>query len=44
MGDRPVKGITDWQKYDLVLDVPEDVVAIVFGVMALMILLTFTST
>jgi hypothetical protein len=35
MSNRPIKGITDWAKYDLVLDVPEDVVAIVFGVMSL---------
>ena len=34
MANRPIKGITDWQKYDLVLDVPEDVVAIVFGMMS----------
>jgi len=34
MGNRPIKGITDWQKYDLVLDVPDDVVAMVFGVMS----------
>ena len=34
MANRPIKGITDWQKYDLVLDVPEDVGAIVFGMMS----------
>ncbi len=34
MGNRPVKGITDWQKHDLVLDVPEDVIAIVFGLLS----------
>ncbi len=34
MGQRPIKGITDWQKYDLVLDVPDDVVAMVFGIMS----------
>lgn len=35
MANRPVRGITDWQKYELVLDVPDDVVAIVFGAMSL---------
>lgn len=35
MGNRPIKGITDWQKYELVLEVPDDVVAMVFGVMSL---------
>lgn len=34
MGNRPIKGVTDWQKYDLVLDVPDDVVAMVFGTMS----------
>lgn len=35
MANRPIREITDWTKYDLVLDVPEDVVALVVGVMSL---------
>jgi hypothetical protein len=31
MQDRPVKGTTDWTKYDVVLDIPEDSVDIAFG-------------
>jgi hypothetical protein len=31
MDDRPIKGTTEWRKYDLVVDVPSDAVAIVFG-------------
>jgi hypothetical protein len=31
MQDRPIKGTTDWTKYDVVLDIPEDGVDIAFG-------------
>ena len=31
MSNRPVKGTTDWAKYEVVLDVPENAVAIAFG-------------
>jgi hypothetical protein len=31
MMTRPVKGTTDWKKYDVVLDVPEDAEEIYFG-------------
>lgn len=31
MGDRPIKGTTEWKKYDLVVDVPADAEAVVFG-------------
>ena len=31
MDGRPIKGSTDWKKYDLVVDVPRDAEAIVFG-------------
>jgi hypothetical protein len=31
MQDRPIKGTTDWAKYDVVLDIPEDSVDIAFG-------------
>ncbi len=33
MQDRPVKGNTDWKKYDVVLDVPEDTRGIAYGVL-----------
>jgi hypothetical protein len=33
MGDRPIKGTTSWQRYDLVLDVPPDASGIFFGVL-----------
>jgi hypothetical protein len=32
MGNRPVKGTTDWKKYEITLDVPDDTVDIAFGV------------
>ena len=32
MDNRPIKGTTDWRKYDLVVDVPSEAVGIVFGV------------
>jgi hypothetical protein len=31
MGNRPVKGTTDWKKYEITLDVPHDTVEIAFG-------------
>jgi ankyrin repeat protein len=31
MGDRPIKGTTDWHEYRITLDVPESTVGIVFG-------------
>lgn len=33
MMDRPIKGTTGWQKYDVVLDVPQDATGIFFGVL-----------
>jgi DNA-binding winged helix-turn-helix (wHTH) protein len=33
MFDRPIKGTTGWQKYEVVLDVPQDATDIAFGVM-----------
>jgi hypothetical protein len=33
MDDRPIKGTTGWQKYEVVLDVPQDATGIVFGVL-----------
>jgi hypothetical protein len=33
MQDRPIKGTTDWQKYEIVLDVPEQSQAIAFGLL-----------
>ena len=32
MGDRPIKGTTDWKQYEVVLDVPADAAQIAFGV------------
>lgn len=32
MYDRPVKGTTDWQRYSVVLDIPENAAALAFGV------------
>jgi hypothetical protein len=32
MGDRPIKGTTDWKRYEVVLDVPADAQQIAFGV------------
>jgi hypothetical protein len=31
MSDRPIKGTTDWKRYDIVLDAPEDSVQICYG-------------
>jgi hypothetical protein len=33
MGDRPIKGTAGWQRYDVVLDVPQGVTGIFFGVL-----------
>ena len=33
MGDRKIEGTTDWTKYTIVLDVPEDAAAIAFGLL-----------
>lgn len=33
MQDRPIKGTTNWQKYDVVLDVAQDATGIFFGVL-----------
>lgn len=35
MDDRPIKGDTDWTKYNLVVDISEENTAIVFGLMLL---------
>jgi len=32
MDDRPIQGTTDWQRYNLILDVPEETQQIVFGI------------
>ncbi len=33
MQQRPIKGTTDWQKYEVVLDVPQESVSIAFGLL-----------
>jgi hypothetical protein len=33
MQNRPIKGTTNWQKYDVVLNVPQDATGIFFGVL-----------
>ena len=33
MENRPIKGTTDWHKYDVVLDVPQESVAIALGIL-----------
>lgn len=33
MHDRPIKGTTDWRRYEVVLDVPQDATGIFFGVL-----------
>ena len=33
MQDRPIKGTSDWQSYDVVLDVPQEATGIAFGVL-----------
>jgi hypothetical protein len=34
MGDRRIEGTTDWTKYTIVLDVPDDAAAIAFGLLS----------
>ncbi|MBI1760643.1 MAG: hypothetical protein HYR56_04320 [Acidobacteria bacterium] len=34
MGKRPIKGVNDWRRYELVMDVPAEAVNIAFGVMS----------
>jgi hypothetical protein len=33
MQNRPIKGTTDWHKYEVILDVPQESVAIAFGLL-----------
>ena len=33
MQGRPIKGTSDWQRYEIVLDVPESAVGIAFGIL-----------
>jgi tetratricopeptide (TPR) repeat protein len=33
MGNRPIKGTTDWKKYEVVLDVPENSTGIFYGIL-----------
>jgi len=33
MQQRPIKGTTDWQKYEVVLDVPQESVSVAFGLL-----------
>ena len=33
MSDRPIKNTTDWKKYEIVLDVPQQAGAMAFGVL-----------
>ena len=33
MQNRPIKGTTDWQRYEVVLDVPDSAVGIAFGIL-----------
>ncbi len=33
MGDRPITGTSDWQKYEIVLDVPESSSKILYGIL-----------
>jgi hypothetical protein len=33
MQDRPIKGTTDWQRYNVVLNVPPDSTGISFGIL-----------
>ncbi len=33
MQDRPIRGTTEWQKYEIVLDVPENSLDIAFGIL-----------
>ena len=33
MKDRPIKGTTAWQNYEVILDVPQNATAIAFGIL-----------
>jgi len=33
MEDRAIKGTSDWQRYEVVLDVPKDATGIAFGIL-----------
>ena len=33
MADRPIKGTTAWQNYEVVLDVPQDATGVAFGIL-----------
>ena len=33
MGNRPIKGTTGWQDYEVVLDVPKDATGVAFGIL-----------
>ena len=33
MGDRPIKGTTDWKKYEIIVNVPKDAEAVAYGVL-----------
>jgi hypothetical protein len=33
MQDRPIKGTSDWKRYDVVLDVPQDASGVFFGIL-----------
>jgi hypothetical protein len=33
MQNRPIKGTSDWQKYNVVLDVPDDATGVFFGIL-----------
>ncbi len=33
MGDRPIKGTTDWTKYEIIVNVPKDASAIAYGIL-----------
>jgi hypothetical protein len=35
MSDRPIRGTTNWERYELVLDVPENATAIAYGLVLL---------
>ena len=33
MEDRPIKGVTEWKKYEIVLDVPSDATGLAYGIL-----------
>jgi hypothetical protein len=33
MGNRPIKGTTDWKRYEVVLDVADQATAVAFGIL-----------